>query len=381
VVIVAESFAPSVNGVARSVRMVADRLVGLGHQVVVLAPARTARDPGRSASDRRAAVVEDVDHRVQVLRVPSLPVPFADLPVGLPGPSLRETLRILAPDVVHLASPVVLGGRAAALARQLGLPTVGVYQTDLAGFARAYGFTAAHGPLWRYLRWVHRQVDRTLAPSNATVADLRRQGVADVHRWVRGVDTVLFRPAARRRPPTGSVDRVHVGYVGRLAPEKRVERLALLADLPGVQLVVVGDGPQRRRLEALLPGATFTGRLGGQELARAYADLDVFVHPGEHETYCQAAQEALASGVPVVGPSAGGLIDLIDHGRTGLRWRPDRPDAMRDAVAALAGAPGTRRRYGLLARQQVRSRDWATITEELVGHYHAVRDVHARRTA
>ena len=144
-----------------------------------------------------------------------------------------------------------------------------------------------------------------------------------MHLWARGVDIAGFAPSARDArygTPWSPDGKPIVGFVGRLAPEKHVERLAALGD--EVQLVIVGDGIDRGKLEKLLPTAIFTGALYGAELATAYASMDVFVHPGEHETFCQAVQEALASGVPVVAPNAGGPRDLVMPGRTGLLLGP-----------------------------------------------------------
>ena len=132
-----------------------------------------------------------------------------------------------------------------------------------------------------------------------------------------------------------------VGYVGRLAPEKELELLAHVDRLAGVRLVIVGGGPEEARLRALLPGAAFLGVLHGEDLSRAYATLDVFVHTGRHETYCQAAQEALASGVPVVAPRAGGPIDVVDEG-AGYLYQPGNGTELASYVAALVDDPHLR---------------------------------------
>jgi phosphatidylinositol alpha 1,6-mannosyltransferase len=193
--------------------------------------------------------------------------------------------------------------------------------------------------------------------------------------WRRGVDTTRFDPVHRsaelRRGLVGDGETL-VGYVGRLAGDKRVRLLTHLADLPGVRLVVAGDGPAAEKLRDLLPGAVFPGFLTGQELSTLYASLDVFVHTGADETFCQAVQEAMASGVPVVAPAAGGPLDLVRPGRTGLLYDPDSVTELRTAVGHLASQPELRASYGRRARAAVVGRTWQRVGDELLGHYTAV---------
>ncbi len=171
--------------------------------------------------------------------------------------------------------------------------------------------------------------------------------------------------------------------MGRLAPRSTSSGSKILAHDPRLQLVVVGDGPERSRLERQLPSAVFTGQLGGEELARAHASLDVFVHPGEHETFCQAVQEALASGIPAIVPDAGGPRDLVAHCRNGYRLPVDRfVELLPRAVDALL-APGVRDEFGGAARRGVLGRTWPVLCDELLAHYRRVQGLpaHALRRA
>jgi phosphatidylinositol alpha 1,6-mannosyltransferase len=369
IAIVTESFLPQVNGVANTVRHVVDRLQATGHRVLVVAP-------GHGEKDYRGA---------PVVRVRSVPLPgYPSFPVALPDRAVAEALAGFRPDVVHLASPAVLGAAGLRAARRLGLPTVAVFQTDLAGFARHYRLRAEPA-VWAWVRHLHGRADRTLAPSTPVAERLRAAGVPRVHLWPRGVNLDLFDPAhrdealRRRLAPGGDL---LVGYVGRVAAEKQVRRLGELADVPGTRLVVVGDGPQRAALQRTLPGAAFLGLLSGASLAAAFASLDVFVHTGEHETFCQTVQEAQASGVAAVAPARGGPVDLVEHGRTGLLYDPEEPGGLRRAVVAAARDDAFRTRLAAAGRARVADRSWARVVDALVlRHYPAVLGLPGERAA
>jgi len=288
-----------------------------------------------------------------------------------PARAIAKELSDFRPDVVHLASPFTVGGPAVRAAASLGVPVVSVYQTDVAGFATRYGLGITGDVAWRRIRSVHNRSGVTLAPSLTAADDLVRHGVERVQLWPRGVDTDAFSP--RHRDPSLH-DRlggghVLVGYLGRLAPEKQVEDLAALSGLPGVQIVVIGDGPARDNLERALPSARFLGLLQGRALSQAVASLDVSVQTGPHETFCQSAQEAMASGVPVVAVGAGGVAELVDSSRTGWLYPRGELSAMAAAVADLAGDAAKRQAMGRAALESVRSRTWPVVCEQLMSHY------------
>jgi len=362
IAIVAESFLPLMNGVTHSILRVLDHLQERGDDVLVIAPsAQEGAEPGQVKG-------------AEVHRLPAVPLAgYTNVRVALGGVyRVKRILAEYAPDVVHLASPFVLGWRAAQAAHQLGIPTVAIYQTEVPSYAARYGVPFLENWAWNRVENIHLLASRTLVPSTFALNQLRGRGIPRVRMWRRGVDTARFSPEKRDDGWRASVapdgERI-IGYVGRLAIEKQVEDLAALAGIPNTRLVVVGDGPQRAALEAALPQAVFTGFLGGEDLARTVASFDLFVHPGEFETFCQTIQEAMASGVPVVATGRGGPLDLVENSRTGWLYEPGDLSAMRARVQDLMGDDAKRRAFAAAAHASVQERTWPALCTELVQHY------------
>ncbi|MFS0731006.1 glycosyltransferase family 1 protein [Curtobacterium sp. 1P10AnD] len=378
VAVVTESFLPTLNGVTTSVIAVLDHLRLRGHRAVVIAP-----DTPGIAQLRPKDHVERFNG-YDVHRVPA--VAYRQFPVALPHPVLDTILAASGADVLHAASPFLLGGRAITAAGRLGIPSVAVFQTDVAGFARRNGLTATVPLVRKILGRIHEGASLTLAPSSATAAMLAEDGVPRVARWGRGVDTALFHPARRGTPHVRALRRrlapggeTIVGYVGRLAPEKEVERLAELGGIPGIRVVVAGGGPSRPLLERRLRhlDVHFTGPLRGDALADAYAALDVFVHTGPAETFGQTLQEAHATGLPVVAPASGGPVDLVAPGLDGDLYDPDEPQALRRAVLRLHHDRVLAARMGSAGRLRVEGTTWEAVGDQLLAHHDTARTIGA----
>lgn len=393
VAIIAESFIPIVNGVSNSVLRVLEHLRREGHDAMVIAPRPPGWQPPAGDAPAGDAPVSSTSepgpgdtyegfpiHRVPAVNLP----PINSLPIGVPLPRVYRLLKQFQPDVVHLASPFVLGGAGVFAAKALKVPQVAVYQTDVPGFTEHYKLTFLLNMSWRWVRAMHNNSALTLAPSSPTIEQLREHGVQRVHHWGRGVDTQRFHPAkrstelrgqwreegqAKRGTAAPAEPRKLVGFVGRLAAEKDVANLASLNDHEDVQLVIVGDGPDREKLEKLMPTAVFTGALYGEELAVAFASLDVFVHPGRFETFCQAIQEAQASGLPVVAPRAGGPVDLVEDGVSGFLLDPERFAEELPGPVGKIIADGALEHFAAAALTRVQGKTWPALCEQLMGYY------------
>jgi phosphatidylinositol alpha 1,6-mannosyltransferase len=320
--------------------------------------------------------VEEYDG-FEVVRVPGISgVLYPDLTVSPLAPGMRHRLRDFDPDVVHLASPAALGVCGAWAARRLGVPVVAHYQTDLLAYARAYGGSLLALAAGAAERRFHNRCTVTYAPTPPMAEELCRRGFERVRISGRGVDTALFRPgrpgalAARGLWPAGDGPRVLC--VSRLAREKGLGRVVRIAsEHPELRFLVVGIGPMADELRRTAPPTLrLAGLREGEDLADVYAAADLFLHPASTETFGQVIQEAMASGLPVVGVRAGGVGWLVEEGLTGFLAEPPG-DGLGEILAAAARRPDLPE-LGAAARRAVAGRSWAATFDALLDDYAAL---------
>jgi glycosyltransferase involved in cell wall biosynthesis/predicted metal-dependent phosphoesterase TrpH len=349
----------STHGVTRTIEEIRQRGVP-GFEIEVV-----GTDP---EVDRRLSSVADID------------VPFyPGLRIGVP--SLPAAVQTLAGsggggyEVIHVCSPGPAGIAGALLARALGLPLVGSYHTELSAYAGLRsGERRVADAMALAVGVFYGACDVVLSPSRATDEALAAIGMAGerVLRWDRGVDTSRFRPQPSQTQRVH--DTITVMYSGRITREKGVELLAdtflrAQASEPRLRLQLAGGGPEQERLrERLGEHAHFLGWLEGEELARAYADADIFLFPSATDTFGQVILEAQASGLPVIAVAEGGPLSLIDDRVDGLLCDA-HPERLADAVLELARSPLLCEQLASGALRSARHRTWERTLQRLADGY------------
>jgi phosphatidylinositol alpha 1,6-mannosyltransferase len=364
IAIVTESFLPRTDGVVRTVVALLDFLYAHSHQAIVF-----AAGPG-----------PDRYRGFQVTRVRGLRFPYYPaLTIAPLSISMSAEMRAFGPDIVHLASPFVLGVQGRRIGQRLGVPVVAHYQTDVASYSRYYGLGFGAAFAQRHLLRLHNRCRATYVPTVGVARRLGALGFENVRVSGRGVDATLFHPRKRsdqlRRSLLQDGERLLLLYVGRLSSEKNLLRLKpLVSGCPGVRLVLVGEGPIRQELERAFAGlpVTFTGVRHGEDLAAHYASADIFVFPSETETFGQVVQEAMASALPIVAARAGGVQDLFVDRQEGLLVSPGPHEHWIDAIRELSADPDLRRRLGTRARSAAEARTWDAVHSRLLKDYHVI---------
>ena len=359
-----EVFLPNVDGVVNTLCYLLDHLHQRGHEAIVFAP---TGGPNNYAGAR-------------VVSLPGYPIPvYPEIKIVPPfhKREISEELDLFQPNVVHSLNPVFLGAQGIDWAKEHHVPVIASYHTDVAGFAERWGVGFLGPLIWAYTRAVHNRADLNWCPSRATMQLLENQGIQNLALWSRGVNTKLFNrdrrsAECRKILSDNHPDQPLLLYVGRVAPEKRIEWLRPVMDaLPEVRLAIVGDGPARGKLEKLFAGTqtVFMGYLKGEKLAEAFASADIFTFPSANETFGNVILEAMASGLPAVAARAGGPVDFVKEGENGLFFDPESQEDFVARVTEMVRTPGLAQKLSKGASETAAERSWESVLDDVVATY------------
>lgn len=311
-----DAWLPQVNGVVRTLSMTVRTLRARGHDVLTLTPDQFRTVPCPTYPEIRLAVAC--------------------------RRAIERALDSFDPDAVHVATEGPIGWAARGWCLKRGRPFTTSLHTRFPDYVALRTKLPANW-FWKVLRRFHQPAARTFAATETLGNELKQRGLANIHRWSRGVDLSQFSPDVAPLAELQDAARPIQLYVGRVAIEKNIEAF-LETNVAGTK-VVVGDGPARARLEERYPDARFLGARHGAELASAYAAADVFVFPSLTDTFGLVNIEALASGVPVAALPVQGPLDIIglDGRGQGASRRigaldGDLNQAIRSALAGDRGA-------------------------------------------
>ncbi len=283
-----DAWFPQVNGVVRTLAATVAELDRRGYEVELITPARFMTLPMPGYNSIRLAVA--------------------------PRFGARRILNQFRPDIVHIATEGPIGWSARSWCKAHRVPFTSAFHTRFPDYAAVRTGMSAER-FWPLMRRFHAQSRAVLAATETLAEELTSRGIERVRPWSRGIDRWLFRPDHEPHPVLTDLPRPILLNVGRIAAEKNLEAFLDL-DTPGTK-VVIGDGPDRARLEAVYPAAVFLGSLAGEELASAYCAADCFVFPSRTDTFGLVVIEALACGLPVAGFPVAGPLDIVGRGGRG----------------------------------------------------------------
>ena len=323
-------------------------------------------------------------HAGTLVPVPSISAPGRPeyrISLGL-SRDANNSLTAFDPHLFHIATPDLLGLAALRRARRTRKPVVASYHTHFASYLKYYRIGLLEGGTWRYLRWFYSQCRQVYVPTASMVEVLQSHGIdGNLMLWPRGVESDLFNPARRspewRRARGIGDSEIVILFVSRLVTEKGLDVLmdvvrSLEARGVAHRCVIVGDGPERARLEAGLPKAIFEGHQTGESLATAYASSDVFLFPSDTETFGNVTLEALASGLPAVVADATGSNALVNDGVNGFLASPRDSKAFERKVEQLIVDDELRSRMSARARSGAEQFEWNRVLSQIVTYYGAI---------
>ncbi|MDF2653818.1 MAG: glycosyltransferase family 1 protein [Bacillota bacterium] len=366
IAIFTDTYSPQINGVTNTLGRMSDYFSENEIQYKIFAPKY------------------EVDDDLETERFYSLKFHFyPDCRIALPNIfRINQTLSDFKPDLIHLMTEFNMGLTGMRYGLKNNIPTISNYTTNFSQYTDYYGLDFLKQGIWDYMKWFHNQNCLTLCPSAEARKLLEQNDICKTAIFSRGIDSSTFHPSKRNsalRSTLGTGEKTVFLYVGRVSYEKDLDLLidsySHMKEKYGSKavLMITGDGPYLQKLRQLLPGDTvFTGFKTGNELAELYASADIFVCPSSTETFGNVILEAMASGLAVIGADAGGVKEIITHGKNGLKFTARNREELIFCMSELMENIDLRRRLAQGGISHAASQSWKMIIGGLMRIYEKV---------
>lgn len=378
VAIFTDTFFPQVNGVTKTLGKLKDHLHQEGVEYLIFAP----DDPERSIGSFEENIQRMISFRFFL---------YPECRLSIPNYfKIKNKLNEYKPDLIHIITPFNLGLCGLKYATSYNIPLVSSYHTNFTHYLDYYNLHFLEKPIWSFFRWFHSHSQINFCPSQATMEDLRKNGIKNLKIWDRGIDAKLYSPEYRDenlRKSYGLEDKITLLYVGRLAPEKNLSLLIKSMKMINqkhqdkVQLLITGDGPLLNDLKKEAPSnVIFTGYLRGVELSKIYASADIFTFPSVTETYGNVILEAMASGLPVLSFIEGGVKENLYDGYNGLACKEITPESFTANLEKMIIDEVLRKELANNAYNYALNKSWDKVFKRLVNNYQEVIDYNQPET-
>lgn len=368
IAIITETFVPATDGICTRLANFVVQLKDSGHEVIVISP--------------ELGINNYKGVPVYGLETVTFPL-YGSRPWGLPSRKVKTIFKQFKPDVVHAVNPISLGSSAVHYANKLNIPLITSYHTHLPNYLDHYNMSLLKPVLWEYIRYWHTKSDFNITVSQSLMNELNDEMIPTQGVLPRGIDIEgrhpdFFDQELYDELTFNEPSHKLLVYVGRLAPEKDIEHLRAMFDHRNdLCLAIVGDGPDRERLEEVFAGTktSFLGFKHGEDLSKAFATGDAFVFPSTSETFGLVISEAMASGIPVIAAKSEPTIEQITDMETGLIYESGNTESLMEAINYIDN-PLLMQKLSLKGRSEAMKYTWDNATINLLDFYTQTIETH-----
>jgi len=376
IAIFSDTFPPQTNGVANVAYQSAKNLSDLGNKIIVFTVAKKTKNDLNSEN-------------LKIVRLPSLPAlaypgERLTIPLGISFPYLKK----FKPDVIHVHTPFSVGLEGALAAKLFKIPLVGTHHTFYDHYLKHikldYDWMKKFS--WKCCVGFYNFCDLVINPSQSLTDALKEKGLKIPTEVIRNsIDTELFQPVPNAKEKklikkSFGIEGRSAVYMGRLSYEKSIDQVIkafalTLEKMPGLKLMIVGDGPEKQRLENFVKElkiknkVIFTGFLYKNELIKALQANDVFLSACKNENMPLSVAQAMAAGLPLVMVKENGLTELIEENINGFFCKTDNPKDMSEKTLKLFSNAHLLKKFGAGSRKMAMEYSNGKITELLIESY------------